>query len=224
MNMPAKMAGAAPTPITGLILAGGLARRLGQVDKALVSLAGRPLLAHVMERLSSQVDRMVISANGNSERFATFGLPVLADLRSSGQGPLAGVEAAFVGTGAAWVLSVAVDLPFLPVDLADRLREPLQRGPGDQAVVAVSAGQCHHVVALWPRSALASVTAALDNGRLALRDWFRHHPHRQAVFPVASHAPDPFFNINRPTDLQVAEALCVKQAATGTAPTDFTST
>ena len=214
-----------PTTTAGLILAGGLARRMGlQVDKALLPLAGRPLLAHVLERLSSQVGQVVISANGDRDRFAAFGRPVLADLRSGFPGPLAGLEAAFAGTQADWILSVAVDLPFLPANLAEKMREPLQQVCTDEAVVAVSGGRCHYVVALWPRSIAPLLTDALANGRLSLHDWFQSHPHRQAFFAAMGDEPDPFFNINRPTDLQVAEGLSVRQSATGAAPVAFTCT
>ncbi|MBF0583568.1 MAG: molybdenum cofactor guanylyltransferase [Magnetococcales bacterium] len=201
------------TRITGLILAGGMARRMGPgADKAFLSLAGRPLLAHVLERLSPQLTPIVISGNGNLDRFAAFGLPVLADLRSGFQGPLAGVEAAFAATGADWILSVAVDLPFLPTRLVERMREPLQQMSVPEPVVAVSAGQHHYVVALWPRSVVGQLTMALANGRYSLRDWFQSHPYRQVVFLFADHEPDPFFNINRPADLSVAETLYQKQA------------
>ncbi|MBF0462843.1 MAG: molybdenum cofactor guanylyltransferase [Magnetococcales bacterium] len=215
--------GSPPANVTGVILAGGLARRMGAgVDKALLPLAGRPLLAHVLERLAPQVERVVISANGDPERFAAFGLPILADQRADAQGPLAGLEAALATIKTHWILSVAVDLPFLPNDLAAKLGDPLQRRHTDEVVVATSASQCHYVVALWPRSVLPALTAALTRGQRSLHEWFRHHPHRTVPFSPTGHAPDPFFNINCPTDLQVAEALYREQAAADASLTGFT--
>lgn len=212
-----------PVSMTGLILAGGLARRMGGgVNKAFLPLAGRPLLAHVLARLSPQVEQIVISTNGDLERFAAFGLPVLTDLRTGHQGPLAGVEAAFAGTGADWILSVAVDLPFLPVQLAHRMQEPLRHLSAPEPVVAVSGGRCHYVVALWPRSVLNLLSAALADGLFSLRDWFRLHPHREVTFMFSDNEPDPFFNINRPEELQVAETLYLAHVERGLPCTDPT--
>ena len=212
-----------PVRITGLILAGGLARRMGaDVNTAFLPLAGRPLLAHVLERLSPQVEQIVISTNSELERFAAFGLPIITDLRVGHQGPLAGVEAAFAGTEADWILSVAVDLPFLPAQLLDKMREPLQYMSTHEPVVAMSGGQHHYVVALWPRSVVNQLSAALTNGAFSLRDWFQCHPHRTVMFAFADNEPDPFFNINRPAELQVAEALYLAQAARGIACADST--
>ncbi|MBF0162311.1 MAG: molybdenum cofactor guanylyltransferase MobA [Magnetococcales bacterium] len=212
--------GPALSQVVGLILAGGLARRMGSgADKALLPLAGRPLLAHVMERLSPQVERVVVSANGDPARLAAFGAPVVADLRDGYQGPLAGIEAAFVATDAEWILSVAVDLPFLPTDLLAKMQEPVRQDSDHTMVVAQSAGQCHYVVALWPRRVLPPLTETLVRQQFSLRDWFRQHPHQQRVFAPLADGTDPFFNINRPADLQTAEALYMRQAALPADPT-----
>lgn len=181
------------------------------VDKAFLSLAGRPLLAHVLARLSPQVGRVVISASGDPKRFAAFGLPVFADLRPGFQGPLAGVEAAFAGTKASWILSVAVDLPFLPKNLVEKMLASLENTPDGStpdAVVAMSANRCHYVVSLWPRMAMKKLVPAIENGQLCLRDWFRGYPHQKVIFSPVGDGPDPFFNINRPIDLQIAKQCC----------------
>ena len=206
--MTAEVTDCSSEKIVGLVLAGGQARRMGAgVDKAFLSLAGRPLIAHVLERFAPQVGRVVISASGDLQRFATFGLPVFADLRSGFQGPLSGVETAFVRTEASWILSVAVDLPFLPHNLAETMLAYQKYTPPGGSVVAMSANRCHYVVCLWPRLAMEKLLLALENRQLCLRDWFRDYPHQKAVFSPIGQGPDPFFNINRPVDLQVAEGI-----------------
>ena len=223
MRVLAQTMGHSPPHVVGLILAGGLARRMGAgIDKALLPLAGRPLLAHVLARLTPQVEQVVISANGDLDRLTAFGVPVFADLQNGYQGPLAGVEAAFVGTNADWILSVAVDLPFLPTDLRVKMQAPLQERHNNETMVALSAGRYHYVVALWPRSALPQLTTALANGQLSLHDWFGRHAHRQILFAPPANGVDPFFNINRPADLQTAEALYVRQGIAAADHTDFT--
>ncbi|MEO5349559.1 MAG: molybdenum cofactor guanylyltransferase [Magnetococcus sp. YQC-3] len=219
MHLSEKKSQPSAAGLTGLVLAGGLSRRMGAgVEKALLPLAGRPLLRHVLERLSPQVDRLVISANGDPARFLPFALPVVADLRNQWLGPLAGVEAAFARTDAEWLLSVAVDLPFLPTDLAEKMQEPLHTLAEPLPVVAASGGRSHFVVALWPRTALPSLTTALENGQFSLYDWFQRHPHRQVHFAAVGDAPDPFFNINRPADLQEAAVWCQPPTANPAGP------
>src|SRR5215212_8394605 len=108
--------------VVGVILAGGQGRRMDGRDKALLPLAGRPLIGHILERLAPQVDRVVINANGNAVRFAAFGLPVVADPRETFEGPLAGILAGMIWAGpsaptARWVATVPADTPFVPRDL-----------------------------------------------------------------------------------------------------------
>lgn len=210
MEILTKTAHHSPEKIVGLILAGGQARRMGKdTDKAFLSLAGRPLLTHILERMTPQVDQIVISANGDPKRFSMFDLPVFSDLRSGFQGPLAGVETAFTRTEASWILSVAVDLPFLPKNLAKRMQKQQEHTTSDVPRIAVSADRCHYVVCLWPRVVLENLTLALENKQLRLHDWFQSHPHQKVVFPSTENGLDPFFNINRPMDLQVAESALV---------------
>ena len=195
--------------IIGLILAGGQSRRMGLgIDKAFLSLAGRPLIQHVLDRLSPQVDQVVISANGDHERFSTLGLPVFSDLRRGFQGPLAGVETAFARTEAEWILSVAVDLPFIPLNLAEEMLGQREHSNPEKLMLATSAGRCHYVACLWPRMAMDTLANSLDNGQLCLHEWFQKYPHQTVNFTRHEGGLDPFFNINHPEDLQIAEHYC----------------
>lgn len=201
--------------ITGLILAGGQARRMGVgKDKAFISLAGRTLLEHVLARFSPQVEQVVISANGDPSRFSACGLPVIADVRQGFHGPLAGIEAAFAATEAAWILSVAVDLPFLPRNLVEKMLQSSLQPPLGLPVIAQSANRCHYVVSLWPRSAMDTLQPALENGQLSLYGWFDNNPHKQVAFSPVGDGPDPFFNINRPEDLRVAANVLMNEKVT----------
>jgi molybdopterin-guanine dinucleotide biosynthesis protein A len=182
--------------IAALILAGGLGSRLGGVDKAFVSLHGEPLLTHILSRLSPQVKHIAISANGDPGRFLAFNLPVLPDTLS-GRGPLAGVAAGLswaAGLGAAALLTVPVDTPFIPRNLLRRLR------PAPS--VAVHAGRQHHLVALWPVGLLPALESFLAApGDYRVRDALALCGARPVVFRGAA---DPFHNINTKDDLAAA--------------------
>jgi molybdopterin-guanine dinucleotide biosynthesis protein A len=141
--------------ISGVVLAGGRATRLGGGDKPLRPLGGRPMLARILERLKPQVGNIALSANGDPARFAGYGLPVLADEEPAGQaGPLAGILSGMVWAktqGSRQMLTVAGDTPFFPLDLAARLAEA-RAGHADHIAVALSGGRRHPVFALWPVS------------------------------------------------------------------------
>lgn len=193
-----------------LILAGGLGRRinapaLGAVEKPLVPLGGRPLIAHVIERLSPQAGPLLINANAPAGIYAGFGLPVLPDTIAGHPGPLAGVLAGLehltqAAPGAS-LLTVAADTPFLPDDLVVRLMER-HRETGT-VVCAGSGGQRHPVIAVWPAAAHAALRQSLASGRLKvglLLDALN------AVTVSWDGLPDdPFFNVNTPEDLAIAE-------------------
>jgi molybdenum cofactor guanylyltransferase len=147
----------------GVILAGGLARRMGGGDKPLREIGGRSILARVIARLAPQCDGLALNANGDPRRFASFGLPVIADGVKNHPGPLAGILAGLDWAAAnrpyaQWIVSAAGDCPFLPGDLVARLREALQ-ARGAELAVAASLGQSHPVIGLW---------------RVALREPLRH--------------------------------------------------
>lgn len=167
----------------------------GHVDKALLDLAGKPLLAHVQARFEPQVARLALSANGDAGRFGFAGLPVLADRVS--QGPLSGVLAAldWAADQADAVVSVSVDTPFLPGDLVPRL---WLAGEGGLAV-AQSGGRLHPTCALWPLSLRDRLRSFLDEGGARLMTFCEG----AAVADFAGN-PDPFFNLNRPEDLALA--------------------
>src|SRR5271166_2678408 len=138
----------------GLILNGGLARRLGGGDKGLVPLAARPMLAHVIARLRTQCGALAISANGDPARFQGFGLPVLADDPPASAGPLAGVLAGLEYCARSGelthVASLPADAPFAPQDFVARLHERRREAGAEIAVAASGGGRVHHVAALWP--------------------------------------------------------------------------
>lgn len=197
------------TGIVGCILAGGLSRRMGGGDKGLLALAGRPLLERVVERMTPQADRLILSANGDPERFARFGLPVVPDGVGGFAGPLAGVLAALEwsaahAAGARSVATAATDTPFLPRDLVARLREA-QEGEPDRLAVAASAGRLHPVFALWPLALAEELRQDLAQGERQASAWIERHDPAVVDFPVAGY--DPFLNVNRPADLAEAERI-----------------
>ncbi|HVI52065.1 MAG TPA: molybdenum cofactor guanylyltransferase MobA [Candidatus Sulfotelmatobacter sp.] len=194
--------------IAGIILAGGQARRLGGGDKPLRLLAGRPILARLIASFAPKVSAMAISANGDPARFAAFGLPVLADPVPGHPGPLAGLLAGLEWAGTLpdvkALLTLPGDTPFLPDDLADRLGERVEAGAG--AAVASSGGRRHPVAGLWPLSLAASLRRFLvDEGERKVGLWAERAG--AATVEWSSGPVDPFFNINHPDDLALAERL-----------------
>lgn len=190
----------------GLILAGGQGRRMGGADKAFVSLAGEPLLAHAIARLGPQCGALALNANGDGARFAAFGLPVLAD-EMADAGPLAGVLAGLRHArerGFAHLCTLSVDVPFAPHDLVARLHEARRAG-GVTMAAAASGGRRHHVIALWPIALETELRRALVDEGLRKAEAFvtRQAP---AVAEWSDDPRDPFFNINRLEDLARAEA------------------
>jgi molybdopterin-guanine dinucleotide biosynthesis protein A len=196
----------------GVILAGGLARRMGGGDKGALDLGGQPLLAHVIDRLDPQVARLALNANGDPARFDTFGLPVLADSIDGFVGPLAGVLAGLdwaAEQGAETIVTAAADTPFFPCDLVPRLLLAAE-GMAMPLVLAATPdperGQVRHpTFGLWPVALRDDLRAALNGGLRKVVQWTDQHAGREAVFPVTS--IDPFFNVNTPGDLARASAL-----------------
>ncbi len=192
-----------------VVLAGGLARRMGGGDKPLRLLGGRPLLDHVLARVGPQVARVVINANGDPGRFAAYGLPVVADPLPDHPGPLAGVLAGLDWAAAerpeaADVLSVPGDCPFLPDDLLSRL-EAARWAAGVPMACAASGGWTHPPVALWPVALRGELRAALLAGEKKIDRWTARFGCASAEWPVGP--VDPFFNANAPEDLAEAERL-----------------
>lgn len=194
----------------GLLLAGGQAQRMGGGDKCLRLLGGRPLLTHAIERARPQVDSLVLSANGDPDRFASFGLPVVADSLPNHAGPLAGILAGLDWAAGLrpmprWVLSIATDTPFFPHDLAVRLLEAVTNRGTDLACAA-SDGRSHPVFGLWPLVLREELRHALTcEGLRRIDHWTARYRLATVAFPAAP--ADPFFNANRPEDLARAERL-----------------
>ncbi len=195
-------------PIAGVILAGGLSRRMGGGDKCLRELGGRPILAHIVERVRPQVSDLVLNANGDPARFAAFGLPVTADTVTGFAGPLAGVLAGLDWAAAnapqcRRVASFAADAPFLPRDLVARLVAAADRSKADLACAA-SAGQAHPVFGLWRVDLREALRDALVREQIHKVDrWTARYKLVQVEFPVDP--VDPFFNANTVDDLADAE-------------------
>jgi molybdenum cofactor guanylyltransferase len=202
--------------IIGVLLAGGLARRMGGGDKPLRRLAGKPLLDHVIARLGPQVSGLVLNVNGDPARFASYSLPIVADSIPDYAGPLAGVLAGLDWTAehrpdCPMIVSVATDAPFLPADLVVRLAGAIA-AEGTDLACAASGGQPHPVIGLWPVQLREDLRRALvDEGLRKVDVWTARY--KLAIVPFADRPVDPFFNANRPDDLEEAARLL---AATGT--------
>ncbi|MCG5233624.1 molybdenum cofactor guanylyltransferase MobA [Xanthobacter oligotrophicus] len=197
-------------PPHALILAGGLGRRMdapahGAPEKPLVRLGGTPLIAHVIARLRPQVGELWINANSDAQDYAGLGCELVPDTIAGHPGPLAGVLAGLERLAAedaqASLLTVPADTPFLPADLAARLQK--RQAQTGSVVCAGSLGQRHPVIALWPASARTALRHSLEAGRLKvglLLDTLN------AVTEGWDSEPDdPFFNVNTPEDLAIAE-------------------
>jgi molybdenum cofactor guanylyltransferase len=195
--------------ILGLILAGGLSTRMGGGDKGFRTIGGEQILTRLLKRVAPQVDRMAINANGDPERFLDFELPVIPDDIAEFPGPLAGVlagmEHAAEFTTASHILSVAADCPFLPRDLAIRLKAAMQLRNA-RISVAHSGGFAQPTIALWDISLRHELRDALTSEGLRKIDKFTaRFPTASAEWPTEPF--DPFFNANRPEDLAEAENI-----------------
>ncbi|MFZ0765729.1 molybdenum cofactor guanylyltransferase MobA [Bradyrhizobium sp.] len=197
-----------PTP--GVLLAGGLARRMGGGDKPMRQIAGRTILDRVIARIQPQCDGLILNANGDPARFASFGLPVIADTVKDFPGPLAGILAALDWAaanrpGVEFILSAAADCPFLPRDLVARLH--CARDEQDaQLAVAASAGQSHPVIGLWSVALREELRHALVVEDMRKIDrWTARY--RLATVTWPAEPLDPFFNANTMDDIAAAERL-----------------
>ena len=196
--------------IPGVLLAGGLARRMGGGDKPMRTIGGRTLLARVIARLAAQCDGLILNANGDPARFAAFGLPVIADGVADFPGPLAGILAALDWAAAnrpevTWMLSAAGDCPFLPRDLVGRLHQALIEENAELAVAA-SGGQSHPVIGLWRVSLREELRHALVVEDIRRIDrWTARY--RLATVSWPTTPLDPFFNANTVEDIAEAERL-----------------
>lgn len=194
------------TKTLGVILAGGLARRMGGGDKGALPLGAGTLLSHVIDRLAPQSDALVLNANGDPARFAAYGLPVVADSIADHPGPLAGILAGLdyaADHGASHILSAAADTPFFPRDLCERLQSA-RSAEGKPLALAASLEDGrkvrHPTFGLWPVALREDLRAALRDGTRKIVLWTDSHGAATAMFP-----PGSFFNVNTPEDLARAE-------------------
>jgi molybdopterin-guanine dinucleotide biosynthesis protein A len=187
--------------VTGVVLAGGQGRRMGGVDKGLVDLCGRPLVAWVIERLAPQTGALIINANQNVERYAAFGHPVVRDALEGFAGPLAGLHAALSAAATDWVVTVPCDSPFLPPDLVARLGDAAARGAATLAV-ARTFDQPHPVFALVRRGVRAHLEAFLAGGGRKIDAWYASLGVVEVAFDDEA---DAFRNINTAAELAAAQ-------------------
>lgn len=187
--------------ITGVVLAGGLGRRMGNVDKGLQEMDGRPLAARAAARLSPQVDELLINANRNEDAYAAFGYPVIRDELQGFAGPLAGLHTALAHARHPLVATVPCDSPFLPSDLVSRLSAALSSA-GATIAVARSAGRIHPVFCLCRRVVLPALQLTIERGELRFERWIRAQHHVEVDF---DDQPSAFCNINTTDELNGIE-------------------
>lgn len=192
--------------IIGAIIAGGRSSRMGGREKAFLELASKPVILHVIEQFEPQVDQLVINANGDAARFSEFGLEVVPDALSSLTTPLAGLHAALVFTKkveAKMLVTVPSDTPFLPFNLVAKLLEKaLVRG----AAIAASGDHEHYIIGAWKTDLLDDLDRAITSDNLfRVKDWAQRAAAQSVIWPVEPY--DPFFNVNAPEDLRIAEQI-----------------
>lgn len=197
--------------ILGVVLAGGQARRMGGGDKGRLDLGGESLIGQVIARLAPQCEALVLNANGDPARFGDLPLPVVADSVPGYSGPLAGLLAGMdhaAAAGMTHVLSAAADTPFLPADLAARLRAAGQQA-GMPIAIAATRGPERPIrqptFGLWPVALREDLRGALNAGVAKVVLWAERHGYALAVFEAEGH--DPFFNVNTPDDLAEARRI-----------------
>ncbi|WP_417684393.1 molybdenum cofactor guanylyltransferase MobA [Roseibium sp.] len=204
--------------VLACVLAGGQSRRMGGGDKTLIDIGDKPMLAHILDRLRPQTKNIVINANGDPERFADYGLPTVADTVDGFAGPLAGILAGMTYArehcpSVTHVVSIAGDTPFFPRDLVEKLCAAV---PADHAVIAMATSheRLHPVFGLWPVALLDDLQDWLASGQSGkVLAWTDRHDSIEVPFgDDPDTGLDPFFNANRPDDLNVARSA-VKKAS-----------
>jgi molybdenum cofactor guanylyltransferase len=194
--------GIRPESVTGVVLAGGAARRMGGSDKGLVRLAGRPMIEYVLDALRPQVGSLLINANRNPDQYGRYGVPVIADERAGFQGPLAGMAAAMQSARTEFMVTAPCDSPFVPADLVRRLAAALETGGADISV-AYAEGRLQPVFSLLRTALLGSLVEYLDSGDRKIDLWFSL---QRTVTADFSDLPEAFLNINTPDDVREIEA------------------
>jgi molybdopterin-guanine dinucleotide biosynthesis protein A len=189
-------------PITGLVLAGGLGRRMGGVDKGLRPFRGKPMVAWALERLRPQVDAILINANQNLEAYQAFGHPVISDRIGGFAGPLAGLHAGLLAATTPLLVTAPCDSPFLPADLVARLAAARAAQDADLAV-ARTGDQPHPVFSLVRREVLDSLSRFLEGGGRKIDTWYSALHVVEVAFDDEAEA---FANINTPQELNLLES------------------
>jgi molybdopterin-guanine dinucleotide biosynthesis protein A len=200
--------------VTAVILAGGRGSRMGGQDKGLVQLNDKPMIAHVIDALSPQVNDIVINANRNNTAYQQFGYRVIADVREGFLGPLAGMLSGLEATNTTYALCVPCDSPLISPDLAQRLYDKLKC---DEANICVAhdGERAHPVFALIERTLASSMAAFLDAGERKIDRWFAQHHTSHADF---SDVASSFANINRERDLAALMDANAQERSPSTEP------
>jgi len=201
--------------LTGMILAGGQGRRMGGRDKGLEPFAGRPLVAHVHERLAGRVAEVLINANRNVERYRPLADRVVTDAEGGYQGPLMGIYTGLRAATTPWLVVVPCDTPALPGDLVARLVAGIGENEGEHDIaVAFDGERLHPVVALIRTSLADDLAAALADGERKIDRWYARHAWCRVN---VSDCPDAFANLNTDDEKQRLERA-LGEAAQATRP------
>jgi len=187
--------------ITGIILAGGQARRMGGEDKGLIQLAQKPMIEYVLNAIESQVDDIIINANRNQAIYERYGYPVVADQIEGYCGPLAGMASGLQAAKTSFVVTVPCDSPLIPDDLVQKLYSTLQDEDAE-ICTAHSNGRLQPVFTVMKTEVLSSMLDFLNNGERKIDKWFEQHRLAIADF---SEQPDTFININSAEELTALE-------------------
>ena len=182
--------------ITGVILAGGRAQRMGGVDKGLILLNGKPMIEHVIAALRAEIDNLLINANRNQERYAAFGYPVIPDIMDGYLGPLAGMASGMRAASTPYIVTAPCDSPLIAGNLVQRLYETLTREGADISV-AHDGERMHPVFALIRRDLLPNLLDFLDSGQRKIDRWYAQHRLAVAYF---RDRPEAFRNVNSPEE------------------------
>ena len=188
--------------ITGVILAGGQAQRMGGCDKGLIKLLGKPLVEYVIRALKPQVAEMIINANRNRERYAAYGYPIIADLMDGFYGPLAGMASAMQAAKTPYIVTTPCDSPFVPSDLVKRLYGGIEEQAAEIAV-AHNGERLQPVFALLDRNLQSSIIAYLKRGERKIDRWYEEH---RLTIVDFSDQPNTFVNVNTPEDVETVES------------------
>ena len=196
--------------IVGVLLAGGKSRRMGGGDKCLLQLGGKTILQHAIDRATPQVGNLILNINGDPDRFSHYNLNIVSDDIGNFAGPLAGVLTGMHWVmenhpECKWIVTFPTDTPFFPIDLASKLYGAVSDNKAELACAA-SGGRHHPVFCIWPVNLFAALKVAMeDDGVRKIDDWTSDYNLEVVKFEFTK--IDPFFNINRPEELQYAETL-----------------